>query len=74
MLAVQLPSEFEECLIDLAQAAGQTESDYVLDVLLEHLHDAQALRIAEQRLQDLRDGRSETVPLEQVMRDYGLEN
>lgn len=72
MLAVQLPSEFEECLTDLARVAGQTESDYVRDVLLEYLSDVQALRVAEQRFADLCEGRSRTYTLDDVERDLGL--
>lgn len=72
MLAVQLPPEFEAHLTDLAQAAGQTESDYVRDLLLEYLCDLQAERVAELRLGDLREGRSRAFTLDDVERDLGL--
>ncbi len=37
-----------------------------------HLDDLEDLYLAEQRLLDNRAGRSESVPLEEVMKRYGL--
>ena len=40
----------------------------------EHLGDLEDLQIAEQRLIDIRAGKSQTVPLEDVMKGYGLDD
>ena len=40
---------------------------------MEREQDREAIRIAEDRLQALYEGRSSTTPLEEVMREYGLE-
>ena len=73
MLAVRLPPDVESRLDALAQATGRTKSFYVREALVEHLDDLEDLYLAEQRLIDIRAGKSQTVALEEVMKRYGLE-
>ena len=73
MLAIRLPKEIESRLEALAQATGRTKTFYAREAILEHLDDLEDLYLAEQRLIDIRTGRSQTVPLEDVMKRYGLE-
>ena len=73
MLAIELPPEAEARLDAVARAAGRTKAACARDAILEYLDDMEDLRIAEQRLADNRAGRSQSVPLEDVMRRYGLE-
>lgn len=42
-----------------------------IDEKLEREMDAEDIRIAEERLLAIREGRSHTIPLEQVMREHG---
>jgi RHH-type rel operon transcriptional repressor/antitoxin RelB len=74
MLAIRLPAEVEKRLEALAQATGRTKTFYVREAILEHLDDLEDLYLAEQRLIDIRAGRSKTIPLEEVMKRYGLED
>jgi len=74
MLAIRLPEELESRLDALAQATGRSKSFYVREALLEHMDDLEDLYLAEQRLIDLRAGRTQTVPLEDVVKRYGLED
>jgi len=73
MLALRLPPEIEERLSALDKATGRTKSFYAREAILEHLDDLEDLYLAERRLIDIRDGKTRTVPLEDVMRDYGME-
>lgn len=73
MLAIRLPAEVETRLEALAQATGRTKTFYAREAILEHLDDLEDLYLAEQRLIDIRAGRSQTVPLEEVMKRYGVE-
>lgn len=73
MLAIRLPAEVENRLEALAQATGRTKTFYAREAILEHLDDLEDLYLAEQRLIDIRAGKTETVPLEEVMKRYGLE-
>ena len=74
MLVIRLPPEIEQRLEALAQATGRTKTFYAREAILEHLDDLEDLYLAEQRLLDIRAGRSKTIPLEEVMRRHGLED
>ena len=73
MLAIRLPAEIESRLDALAQATGRTKTFYVREAILEHLDDLEDLYLAEQRLIDHRAGKTQAVPLEDVMKRYGVE-
>lgn len=74
MLAVRLGPEIQARLTALATATGRTKAFYVREAILEHLDDLEDIYLAEKRLEDLRAGRSHSVPLEEVMKRYGLES
>lgn len=71
MIAVRLPAAIEKRLDRLAKRTGRAKSYYVREALLNHLDDLEDIYIAEKRLEDLRAGRSYTIPLEDVMREHG---
>lgn len=72
MLAIRLPPEVESRLEALAKATGRTKTFYAREAILEYLDDLEDLYLAEQRLIDIRAGRSRTHTLEEVERDLGL--
>lgn len=74
MLAIRLPAEIESRLEALAKATGRTKSFYAREAILEHLSDLEDLYLAEQRLIDIQSGKTRTLPLEDVMKRYGMEN
>ena len=74
MLAIRLPAEVEARLDALAKATGRTKTFYAREAILEHLDDLEDLYLAEQRLIAFRAGKSRAVPLEDVMKRYGLED
>nr|WP_176704176.1 TraY domain-containing protein [Pseudomonas sp.]QBM91806.1 addiction module antitoxin, RepB [Pseudomonas sp.] len=72
MLAIRLPSDLEDRLESLAKATGRTKTFYAREAIVAHLDDLEDLYLAEQRLLDNRAGRSESIPLEDMMKRYGL--
>jgi RHH-type transcriptional regulator, rel operon repressor / antitoxin RelB len=74
LLAIRLPVEVENRLDSLAKATGRTKTFYVREAILKHLNDLEDLYLAEQRLIDLKAGKSQAVPMDEVMRRYGLED
>ena len=68
MVVIRLPSELE----NLAKATGRTKTFYAREAIVAHLDDLEDLYLEEQRLLGNREGRSESVPLEDVMTRYGL--
>jgi RHH-type rel operon transcriptional repressor/antitoxin RelB len=74
MLAIRLPEDIENRLDALAKATGRSKTYYAREAILEHLDDLEDLYLAEQRLIDIRAGRTKTIPLDDVMKQYGLED
>ncbi|MBU6440762.1 MAG: TraY domain-containing protein [Betaproteobacteria bacterium] len=73
MLAIRLPPEVEARLEALALATGRTKTFYAREAILEYLDDLEDLYLAEQRLTDIRAGKTRTVKLEDVMKRHGME-
>ena len=70
-LSIRLPSDVESRLSALAIRTGRSKTFYVTEAITdEHLED---LYLAEQRLVELRAGKSDTVSLDELMARYGLE-
>jgi RHH-type transcriptional regulator, rel operon repressor / antitoxin RelB len=74
MLAIRLPETIEKRLDRLAKRTGRTKTYYAREAILQHLEELEDVYLAEKRLEAVRSGRSRTVPLEKVMRRYGLED
>ena len=74
MLAIRLPAAIERRLDRLAKRTGRTKTYYAREAILQHLDDLEDVYLAEKRLADIRSGRTKTIPLEQVVRRYGLED
>ena len=72
MLAIRLPAEVETRLEALALATGRTKTFYAREAIIEHLDDLEDLYLAEQRLIDVRAGRSRTYTLDEVEHELGL--
>lgn len=74
MLAIRLPEDLEKRLDALAKLTGRTKSFYARQAIEQHLDDLEDIYLAEQRLTDIRAGRTQTIPLEDVLKRYGLED
>lgn len=74
MLAIRLPDEIEARLDKLAKVTGRTKTFYAREAILEYIEDLEDFYLAEKRHADIQAGRNKTIPLEDVMRRYGLED
>jgi RHH-type transcriptional regulator, rel operon repressor / antitoxin RelB len=74
MLAIRLPQSIEKRLEKLARRTGRTKSYYVREAILQHLEDLEDIYLAERVLERIRNGEERTIPLEDVMKNYGLED
>jgi RHH-type rel operon transcriptional repressor/antitoxin RelB len=72
MLAIRLPDNIEKRLARLAKRTGRTKTYYAREAILQHIEDLEDIYLAEKRLAEIRAGRVRTIPLEKVMRRYGL--
>jgi RHH-type rel operon transcriptional repressor/antitoxin RelB len=73
-VSLRLPDDVSERLANIAALTGRSKTFYMVEAIQEHLDDLEDLYLAEQRLIEVRAGKSETVSLEDVMRRYGLED
>ncbi|KQV32449.1 CopG family transcriptional regulator [Rhizobium sp. Root1203] len=74
MLAIRLPAEIEERLDRLAERTGRSKSFYARQAILEHLDDLEDVYLAEKRLEELRQGKGDTVSLKDLMTRHGVED
>lgn len=72
--SIRLPNEIENRLEKLSSKTGRSKSFYVKEAILEHLDDIEDVYLAEKRLEDVRAGRTQTIPLQKIMKKYGMDS
>lgn len=72
--SIRLPHEIENRLEKLSLQTGRSKSFYVKEAILEHLDDIEDVYLAEKRLEDIRAGRTQTIPLQKIMKKYGMDS
>jgi RHH-type rel operon transcriptional repressor/antitoxin RelB len=70
MLPFRLPPEIAGRLENMAAFTGRSAGFCAFEAALRHICALEDIYIAEQRLADLRAGRSETIKLEDLMRQF----
>ncbi len=73
-ISIELPSEVETRLDQLANRTGRSKTFYVQEAIVEYLDDLEDLYLAEHELEEIRAGRAKTTPLTEVMKRYGMED
>ncbi|MCY4511237.1 MAG: TraY domain-containing protein [Acidobacteria bacterium] len=73
-VSLRLPDDVSRRLQQLADRTGRSKTFYMIEAIQEHLDDLEDLYIAEQRLLDLRAGKSRALPLDEVMKQYGMDD
>lgn len=73
-VSIRLPDDLSKRLQRLAAKTGRTKAFYIREAIQEHIQDLEDLYIAERRLADIRAGKTRTVPLQKVMKQYGVED
>jgi RHH-type transcriptional regulator, rel operon repressor / antitoxin RelB len=73
MLAIRLSPDIEKRLDDLSQKTGRTKTYYARAAIIEYLDDLEDVYLAEKRLEDIRRGKSKTIPIEEIISRYDME-
>ena len=71
-LSIRIPDEILQRLENMSVRTGRPKSFYVKEAVLSHLDDLEDIYIAEQRLTEIRAGRSQTHTLDEVESALGL--
>ena len=72
--SIRLPHEIEKRLDKLSIETGRSKSFYVKEAIIDHLDDIEDIYLAEKRLERILSGRTQTVPIKEVMKRYGMDN
>ena len=72
--SIRLPQEIEERLETLSTQTGRSKAFYVKEAILDHLDDLEDIYLAEKRLEGIRSGCTQPIPLQEVMKRYGMDN
>ena len=72
--SIRLPHEIEERLEKLSAQTGRNKAFYVKEAILDHLDDIEDVYLSEKRLGRIRSGRTQTIPLQEVMKRYDMDN
>jgi RHH-type transcriptional regulator, rel operon repressor / antitoxin RelB len=72
-VSLRLPEDLSKRLDRIAKRTGRTKTYYMIEAIREQLGDLEDLYLAEKRYSDIKSGKSRTIPLADVMKDYGLE-
>jgi RHH-type rel operon transcriptional repressor/antitoxin RelB len=70
---VRIPDEIVERLERLARETHRTKSFYLREIIENHLEDIEDAYLAEKRLEDIRAGKTTTIPLSEVTKRLDLE-
>lgn len=72
MIAFRLPPEIQAHMDAQGRRTGRGAREDARDAILDHLEDRADVHIAERRLADLKAGKSDSVPLSQLLARYVL--
>jgi predicted DNA-binding protein/transposase len=67
---MQRPRDLKRRLVKLARTTGRSVSDLINEAIVDHVERMEDLQLAERRLAELRSGKAQAVPLEEVMKLY----
>jgi RHH-type transcriptional regulator, rel operon repressor / antitoxin RelB len=72
-VSLRLPEDLAARLEKIAKRTGRTKTYYMIEAIREQIGDLEDLYLAEKRYADIKSGKSNTVPISEVMKDYGME-
>ena len=73
-VVVRLDTMIIERLNELARKTGRTKSYYIKEAIEENLVDMELVYLAQSRAEDVRKGKSKTIPWEEVKQQNGLQD
>ena len=72
MIAVRLPAEIEGRLAKLSARTGRTKTHYVREAIVSYMDDLEDYYLAEERMRTY--DQAKAIPLEELVKKYGLED
>lgn len=72
-VSIRLPDDVSSRLQNLAELTGRSKTFYMIEAIKEYIEDIEDVYLAESRLADIRSGKTKTIPIAEVMKQYGME-
>lgn len=73
-ISLRLPEDVEMRLNSLSVKTGRTKTFYAIEAIREYLEDLEDVYLAQDRLEQIRSGKTTTIPLDEVMKNYGMDD
>lgn len=73
-VSLRLPSDIAERLSILVKETGRSKTYYMIEAIKTYMEDLEDIYIAEQRLTDIRAGKSKVISREEMEHRLGLDN
>lgn len=73
-ISIELPKEVENRLQTLVINTGRNASFHITEAMLDYLEDIEDYYLANQQLEEIKAGRQKTIPIEEIMKEYGMVN
>ena len=74
MISMRLTPELEARLDALVKRTGRTKTFYIREAITEHIEELEDAYFADQRVADVRAGRSDLISFEEMAARYGLDD
>lgn len=71
-VSLRLPEDLANRLDKIAKRTGRTKTFYMIEAIREQIGDLEDLYLAEKRYASIKSGKSKTVPLAEVLKEYGM--
>lgn len=72
VVSIQLPNEIEQRLQYLSKKTGQSESFFISAAIRKHLDNLEDLYLSEEQKAEFKTDQSESIPIEEITKRYGL--
>lgn len=72
-MSLRLPADVDQRLAALAALTGRSKTFYATEAISEHIDDIEDAHLSAQVLARIRAGTEATVPLSELLAEYGLE-
>ncbi|MDI9348455.1 MAG: DUF6290 family protein [Candidatus Symbiobacter sp.] len=72
MITIELPTEIEESLGKLAEENGMSTEKCIEQAILQYIEDCHDVRLAEAALTEFYASGEKAIPIEEVIKEYGL--
>ena len=71
-ISLRLPAEVEDRLSALAALTGRSKTFYAIEAIVEHIDDLEDAHLSAETLARLRAGTEASIPLTDLLAEYGL--